>query len=84
MTDFGLVLNFTSEDDLIEFLEDFRSFKENKLRKMLKKSFDARDGKHIKEIHKAAKELHEANPLLTYRQCFKLMSKKPNENIEII
>jgi len=51
---------------------------------MLKKSFDARDGKHIKEIHKAAKELHEANPLLTYRQCFKLMSKKPNENIEII
>ena len=77
MSQFGLIINFTDEQELINYLTDFREYQIKKIKKDLKKEHDER-GKHIINFHQKAKEYHDKNPELSYKECYKIVNKKDN------
>jgi hypothetical protein len=74
---FQIVLQFQSLEELINYakLSDRLS---NKKQKLESSSKPDNRGSKTKLIHEKAKEYHQENPNLTYRECFVLISKTPN------
>ena len=73
--EFNLVFSFACPHAMGEYLQQYEEFvvwRENKLQRKL----NDRRGHHIKDLHRRAKEFHDAHPMLPYRECLKIVSKK--------
>ena len=74
---FQIVLQFQSLEELINYAKLSDRLSNKKLKLETNSKPDNR-GSKTKLIHEKAKEYHQENPNLTYRECFVLISKTPN------
>ena len=74
---FQIVLQFQSLEELINYAKQSDRLSNKKLKLETNSKPDNR-GSKTKLIHEKAKEYHQENPNLTYRECFVLISKTPN------
>ena len=74
---FQIVLQFQSLEELINYAKLSDRLSNKKLKLETNSKPDNR-GSKTKLIHEKAKEYHQENPNLTYRECFVLISKTPS------
>lgn len=84
-----VTVKFTELEDLFNFFDKFNDTNLKKLYKDLvyemkptKKENDKR-GKHIIKVHQDAKEYKLLNPEISYKECFKIVSKNKINNNNI-
>ena len=76
---YGLVINFSSLEEIDDWIENWREYQLWKIKKMMKKEFENR-GLHMKSLHVEAKKYHQDHPELSYKEALKEISKIKKEN----
>ena len=72
---YRITLEFDSFSRVGEFLADLEAWQAYKASRTEKKENDRR-GKHTRVLHERARTFHEQNPLISYRECFRLANAK--------
>lgn len=74
---YQVVFQFQSLEDLINWSKQFgkSASKKTVMNETDKTDKPDNRGRKTKEIHAKTKEYHQANPTLTYRECFVKVSK---------
>ncbi len=78
---FQIVLQFQSLEELLNYAKQSDKFLNKRQKLENPKDTNSKPdnrGSKTKLIHEKAKEYHQENPNLTYRECFVLISKTPN------
>ena len=78
---FQIVLQFQSLEELLNYAKQSDRLSNKKQKSESQKDTNSKPdnrGSKTKLIHEKAKEYHNENPTLTYRECFVLISKTPN------
>jgi hypothetical protein len=78
--EFVLQLSFPNMEEVQTYINVYNEFTAWKEARRQKKDGDMR-GKHIKELHRRAKTLHELMPNRTYRECMRIVSSPTEETV---
>jgi hypothetical protein len=72
---YQVVFQFESLEDLLNWNKQYAKLSNKKTETINKPDKPDNRGSKTKEIHLKAKEYHQANPTLSYRDCFVKVSK---------
>jgi hypothetical protein len=72
---YSLNQQFNTMEEIIKHIADMEQFKKYLAKKEQKQGDgEEKRGIHMRFLHQKAKELHIANPSMTYKECLKLVS----------
>jgi hypothetical protein len=77
---YQIKIGFSSAADLNAYQQDIDDFKVWRAKKSIPKKVGDRRGAHVKDMHARAREFHEMNPSMTYRESLKIVCRRDEDS----